>query len=143
LKPLERRLKTLDEHIEQGGNYKKYKGIYERYNSIQPSMADKIFKRDPKEDFYNTHRAEITLFESADKYLKEHLNGKVETPPLKKWKAEREEKTAEKEKLYREYYTIKNEAKEVEQIKKSVYEIMREETQREQHTRRHEMELQA
>jgi hypothetical protein len=141
IKPIERRIKDLDEHIRQGENYKKYKGIYERYNSIEPSLTDKIFKRDPKADFYREHDTQIILFESADKYLKEHLNGKVKTPPLKKWKAEREEKTADKERLYKGYYALKEEVKEVEQIKKSVYEILRREEPQKQHRKSHNMEL--
>ena len=141
IKPIERRIKDLDEHIKQGENYKKYKGIYERYNSIEPSLTDKIFKRDPKADFYREHDTQIILFESADKYLKEHLNGKVKTPPLKKWKAEREEKTAEKDRLYKGYYALKEEVKEVEQIKKSVYEILRMEEREQQQSRTHKYDM--
>jgi hypothetical protein len=141
LKPIERRLKTLDEHIIQGENYRKYKSIYEKYNSIQPNFTDKIFKRDPKAEFYNQNSAEIILFEAADRYLKAHLNSKVKTPPLKKWKAKREEKTAEKDKLYQNYYTLKNEVKEVEQIKRSVYDILQRENQQQQRNRTHGMEL--
>ena len=141
LKPVERRLKTLDEHIEQGGNYKKYKSVYEKYNSIQPSITDKLFKRDPKTDFYEENRAGIILFETADRYLKEHLNGKTKTPPLKKWKAEREELTAKKELYYREYYSLKNEVKEVEQIKRSITDIVQQQEQENRRTRKHDIEL--
>jgi hypothetical protein len=142
LKPIERRIKTLDEHIKQSENYKKHRAVYEKYNAIQPTFADKLLKRDPKEDFHLIHSVEITLFEAADRYLKEHLNGKVMTPPLKKWKAEREEKTAEKDRLYRQYNTLKNEVKEVEQIKKNVYDILQQENREQQQQKRsHDMEL--
>ena len=42
----------------------KHKDIYKAYTKL---------KKSKQEDFYNEHTAEIILFESARKYLKEHL----------------------------------------------------------------------
>ena len=131
-------MKTLDEHIKQGENFKKYKPIYEQYLSIESGLADKVFKRNPKVAFYETHRAEITLFESADRYLKEHLNGKVSKPPLKKWRAEREELSAKRDTIYRGYYSLKDEVREVERIKRTVDEVLREQPQKQR--KNHELE---
>jgi hypothetical protein len=125
LKPIERRLKTLDEHIKQGENFKKYKTIYEQYQSIESGLADKVFKRNPKSEFYENNRAEITLFESADRYLNEHLNGKVSKPPLKKWRAEYAELSKKRDTIYRGYYSLKDEVREVERIKRTVDEVLR------------------
>jgi hypothetical protein len=137
LKPVERRLKTLDEHIKQGENFKKYKPIYERYQSIESGLADKLFKRNPKAEFYESNRAEITLFESADRYLKEHLNGKVSKPPMKKWRAEREKLSGKRDTIYRSYYSLKDEVREIERIKRMVDEVLREQPQKQ---RKHELE---
>jgi cell shape-determining protein MreC len=71
--------------------------------------------------------SERILFTSAKKYLNEHLNGhKLD---LKKWKAERAEKTAERNQLNQKYDALKEEIKKVEQIRREVYDIMRSEAQ--------------
>lgn len=110
LKPIDRRLKTLDEHIKQADIYFAHKG-----------------KKAKTE-------AEQILFTAASNYLK-GVMGEHKTIPTKAWKAERVKLTAERKQLDRDYYTLKNEITEVEQIRKSVYSIIRQE-QREQQPRR-------
>jgi uncharacterized protein YoxC len=62
--------------------------------------------------------------------LKKHFkNGKL---PLKKWKSEVEELTAEKNGLYQQYYKLKDDVKEIDKVRREVDEIVRAETQREQ-----------
>jgi len=68
------------------------------------------------------------------------MNGKT-TLPTKAWRAERDKLTAERNRLNGEYVSLKDEVKEVEQIRKNVDTIMREETQRTQPKRTHDMEL--
>ena len=109
LKPIDRRLKTLDEHIRQAEIYLKLKG--------KPrNEADEI------------------IYKAAGNYLKGVMNGKT-TLPTKAWKTERMKLTAERKTLDRDYYALKDEIKEAEQIRKSVYSIVRQE-QREQQPRR-------
>ena len=55
--------------------------------------------------------------------------------PVKAWKAEYAKLTAERETLNRRYLSLKGEVKEAEQIRRSVYSILRQE-QREQQPRR-------
>ena len=45
-------------------------------------------------------------------------------PPLTMWREELAVKTAEKDSLYRDYYTLKDEAHKIEKIRASVKEIM-------------------
>ena len=116
LKPIDRRLKTLDEHIKQADIYLAQKG-----------------KKAKTE-------AEQVLFTAASKYLKGVMNGKT-TLPTKAWKAERVKLTAERKQLDRDYYTLKDEVKEAEQIRKSVYSILRQEQREQQPTRTRGMEL--
>ena len=116
LKPIDRRLKTLDEHIKQADIYLAQKG-----------------KKAKTE-------AEQVLFTAASKYLKGVMNGKT-TLPTKAWKAERVKLTAEWKQLDRDYYTLKDEVKEAEQIRKSVYSILRQEQREQQPTRTRGMEL--
>ena len=62
------------------------------------------------------------------------MNGKT-TIPTKAWKTEYAKLTAEKKTLNQRYLALKEEVKEAEQIRKSVYSILRQE-QREQTQRR-------
>jgi chromosome segregation ATPase len=141
LKPVERRLKVLAKHIKQSENFNKYKSVYEQYQSIEPGLADKLFKREPKTDFYEKHRAEITLFEVADRYLKEHLNGKVSKPPMKKWRVAYAELSKKRDTIYRGYYSLKDEVKEVERVRQTVDEVMRGEVVRDRQKKREECGL--
>ena len=123
LKSTESRLKEVTADIEQGRNYKQYKGVFEQYNSIQPSLADKLLKRDPKADFYEMNRAEISLFQAAERHLKKHL--KAGALPMKAWKSEVETLTAEKNRQYGEYCKLKNDVKEIDEVRRGVDEIVR------------------
>jgi len=115
LKPIDRRLKTLDKHIEQAETYLKYKG--------KKTLTE----------------AEQIIFKAAGNYLKGVMNGKTTLPP-KAWKAERVKLTADRKQLDREYYALKEEIKEAEQIRKSVYSIVRQEQREQQPRRAHNME---
>jgi len=116
LKPVERRLKVLDEHIKQADIYRKHKG-----NKARKETGD-------------------ILFAAAKKYITDHLNGHGKIP-YNTWKAERAKRNAERNRLNGEYVSLKDEVKEVEQIRKSVDTIMREENRRTQPKRAHDMEL--
>lgn len=61
LKPIERRLKVLDEHIKQTKIYTQYYNIYRKYIQQKPKN---------KELFIQSHRREIILYEAASRYLK-------------------------------------------------------------------------
>ena len=115
LKPVERRLKVLNEHIKQADIYQKYKGRART-------------------------ESERILFAAAKKYITDHLNGHGKVP-YQSWKAEYAKLTAEQKRLNGEYVSLKGEVKEVEQIRRGVYDVMREENRRAQPTRKHDMEL--
>lgn len=68
----------------------KHKDTYKAYTRL---------KKSKQEDFYNEHTAEIILFESARKYLKEHL-GESKTLAISKWKSEVTTLKKEKNSLY-------------------------------------------
>ena len=102
LKPVERRLGTLKKHIEQADIYFKYKG------------------KKPLTE------AEQILFTTAKDYLKGVMNGKT-TIPTKTWKEEYTKLTAERKTLNQRYLALKEEVKEAEKIRKSVYSILRQE----------------
>ncbi len=115
LKPVERRLGTLKKHIEQSDIYLKYKG--------KKKLTE----------------AEQILFTAAKDYLKGVMNGKT-TIPTKTWKTEYAKLTAERKTLNQRYLALKEEVKEAEQIRKSVYNILRQEQREQQPRRKQNME---
>ena len=110
LKPLERRMTVLKKHIEQADIYLVYKGKKE--------LTD----------------MEKDLFTEAHGYLKGVLNGRT-TLPVKAWKEEYAKLTADRKTLNKRYLALKDEVKEAEQIRRSVYSIVRQEQRERQHRR--------
>ena len=156
LKPIDRRLKTLDEHIRQSGNYKGYRGqkaqydkLYAQYTTLSKATgfgAERKAQKalDTANKYYETHRMEITLYEAAERYLKDVLQGRFDPkklPPVTKWKAEIEKLTAERKRLDYDYSILRNEVKEAEQIRRSIYSIVRQEQRERQPRRARDMEI--
>ena len=118
LKKTERRLGVLDEHIKQAEIFKEHKAVYLRYQQEQNQKK--------KAAFYDKHTEGIILYEAAKRYLDAHMNGKSGLP-VRAWRAEREKLTAEKNRLYREYTALREDTRKVEQIKRSVEDLLSEE----------------
>ena len=78
--------------------------------------------------------SEKILFTAAHSYLKDVLNGRTGIP-AKAWKAERDKLTADRKTLNLRYVKLKDEVKEAEKIRRSVYSILRQ-GQREQQPKR-------
>lgn len=155
LKPIERRIKTLDEHLRHSENYKsgyhhkvQYEKLYAKHEAIKKAggfRADSKAQKalDAANAYYRDHDSEIVLFEAAERYLKDVLQKRFDPkklPPIAKWKAERDRLISEKEQLSQQYRTLKDEVKEVEQIRRNVHSILKEANGREQPTRKHEHE---
>ena len=156
LKKVERRMKTLDEQIRHSGNFKGYRAhkaqydkLYGQYETIKKSggfgaerKAQKAL--DAANTYYEANRMELTLYEAAERYLRgvlqERFNDK-KLPPVSKWQAERENLTVEKKRLDVEYSKLWHETATLETIKRSVDDILREETVTPQRTRKHDIEL--
>jgi RNA polymerase-interacting CarD/CdnL/TRCF family regulator len=139
-KPIERRLKTLDEHMRQGENFKNYRGhktryekLYAEYESLKNTSGIGAGRKaqkalDTANEYYEAHRSELAMYENAERYLKGVLQARFDIkklPPLTKWKAERERLTTEKGILRGEYSRLKDEIKEVEVIRKTAEQIAR------------------
>ena len=131
LKPVERRLKVLNEHIRQVDIYLQHKAVYAQYQQQKPKS---------QVAFAEKHRAEITLYESASRYLKEVMNGKT-TLPVKAWRAEHVKLTAEKKILNQDYALMKDEVRKVESVRRAAYGIMRAEAMGTPHRRSHDINL--
>ena len=128
---VDRRLKTLDEHISNAEKYMQYRDVYRQYKQQKPKK---------QEGFYEDHRMELTHYEAAARYLNGVMNGRT-TLPTKAWKAEHDKLKAERHQLSHRYDKLKGEVKEVEQIRRNVYSILREETRGEQPKKTHDINL--
>ncbi len=156
LKPIDRRLKTLDEHLRHSSNYKSYRGYKAQYEKLYAQYRE-IIKTggfgaerkaqkalDAANSYYHAHDTEIVLFEAAERYLKDVMQERFDPkklPPIRKWEAERDKLKAERQQLSRRYSMLKDEVKEVEQIRRNVYSILKEERGKEQPKRNHNLEL--
>lgn len=156
LNAIEKRLKALDEHIRHSENFKnrrsvkrQYDELYSQYESarkVKGLGAERKAQKalDTANKYYKDNRTEIVLYESAERYLRDVLQERFnpnKLPPITKWTEERTAKTAEKKMLYQEYYSLKDEVKEVEIIRRNVEEIMRDESRETQRTRTQGLEL--
>lgn len=100
LKIIEDRLRATNEQIHYTGQYLAHKSVYREFCNAKN-----------KGHFRKEHAAEITLYETARRFLKEHsADGKL--PSIKLLKSEKEQLLLEKEqaqKMYRYYQDYKKE----------------------------------
>ena len=115
---------------------------YERQGvEIIPSIkfAERKVKKalDAVNDFKEVNHTELTLYNAAEKYLREHMGKHFDPnklPPIKEWEKELAEKTAVKDALYIDYYKLKDDTARIEKIQWSVKEILHsDETERTPH----------
>jgi len=85
----------------------KIKDSYKAYTKL---------KKSKQKDFYNEHTAELILFESAKKYLKEHL-GESRTLNVSKWKSEVIALKKEKDSLYSQIIDLRKEVEQAESVR--------------------------
>jgi ATP-dependent exoDNAse (exonuclease V) alpha subunit len=139
-KKIERRVKTLDEHLRHSENFKKHRGINAQYEKLRDeskaveksgglfakSKADKA--RVAAQDFYESHRAELGQFEAAEKYLKGVLQSRYDPKQIaaqaKKWAAERETCKQELGGINTECAVYKREVESSEAIKRFTVKLM-------------------
>ena len=155
LRATERRAKTLDEHLKHSGNYKAYRGhkakyekLYAEYTAIK--KAGGLFSErkaqkalDAANDYYESNRMEITLFESAERYLKEVMQKNFDPkklPPITKWRAEREAITADLKRLNVEYVNLRNEVSAIKKIKRNIDDILNDGARTQQRKRTHDLD---
>ena len=78
IKQTEKLLHERRELISQAEKYLEHRPTYKAYMQTKPKK---------QEDFFESNRAALILYQSAERYLKEHL-GKDKVLKLKAWKAE-------------------------------------------------------
>jgi len=115
LNRIDGRLHMLDEHIRHTEYYREHKEIYRQHQQIRRPKKQATFREQ--------HYTEIALFESAHRYLEQHLSG--QTPPIQSWKEEREKLLTERAALNQQYIALKKEVGEAEVVKRNVEWLMR------------------
>jgi hypothetical protein len=139
LNKVERRIKTLQEHLYQSGYYKEHRSLKRQYDRLRTKYEEAkketgfFAERNARKaleavnDFNEANRTGLTLFDAAEKYLREHMGKHFDPkklPPISAWEKELAEKTAVKESLYRDYYKLKDDTYKIEKIRASVKMIL-------------------
>jgi hypothetical protein len=112
LKATESRLADVNKQIRLTGQYLGNKAIYADYRKTGKSKK-----------FYEEHRAELALYESARDTLRE-LSGGQKLPSLKALKAERDDLVLTKNGQYESYQTARMEEKELQTICSNVHQML-------------------
>ena len=113
IKDTEKRIDDKVQLIDQAEKYLKHKDTYKAYTKLKENKQD---------TFYNEHTAEIILFESAKKYLKEHL-GESKNLNISKWKSEIGTLRKEKDRLYNQILEIREEVEQAEKVKTCIEQL--------------------
>lgn len=111
--------KSIDDKtkiIDQAEKYLKHKDTYKAYTKL---------KKSKQEDFYNEHTAEIILFESAKRFLKEHLGGS-KTLNISNWKSEVTALKKEKDSLYSQIIDLRKEVEQAESVRSCIEKLQQE-----------------
>ena len=82
MKTAEERMKKLQKLIEYGKNYTEYKPIHDELKKLQNGWTN---KRDKYEE---AHRAELTLWNAASRYLHANLPKGTKSLPISEWEKE-------------------------------------------------------
>lgn len=94
----------------------KHKDTYKAYAKLKKSKQD---------IFYNEHTAELILFESAKKYLKEHLE-ESKSLNISKWKSEVTDLKKEKDSLYSQIIDLRKEVEQAESVRSCIEKLQQE-----------------
>ncbi len=116
IKDTEKQIDDRVQLIDQAEKYLKYKDTYKAYTKL---------KKNKQDTFYNEHTAELILFESARKYLKEHL-GESKTLNISKWKSEIGTLRKEKDTLYSQMIDIRKKVEQAESVRSCIDKLLQE-----------------
>ena len=132
MKTAEQRMKELQKLMEYGRNYQTYKPIQDEYRQIR--------WKGKQEKFAEAHRAELTLWDAANRYLHANLPKGTKTLPIAEWEQEYADLKEQRDGEYGKLKEARAEVGELQKIRKCV-EIARRADQPEQiHTKRQDLD---
>lgn len=109
IRDTERQISTLTERLDMWEKFEKHKGIHHQLVSLKPNRQDEFSER---------HRAELTLYESANRYLKELQKSGEKTIP-KKWRSEIAALSSQKDNMYEQMKSMRKDIQSMEQLRKA------------------------
>ena len=135
MKTAEQRMKELQKLIENGENYLQYKPIHAELKKLKNGWTN---KRDKYEE---AHRAELTLWNAASRYLHANLTD-TKTLPISKWKHEYADLKEQRDTDYTKLKATRAEVAELQKIRRCVDIALRADQpeQTQNHTKRQEQE---
>lgn len=110
MKTAEERMKKLQKLIEYGKNYTEYKPVHDELKKLQNGWTN---KRDKYEE---AHRAELTLWNAASRYLHANLPKGTKTLPIAEWEQEYADLKTQRDS---DYAKLKDTRADVSELQKS------------------------
>lgn len=136
MKTAEQRMKELQKLIEYGKNYTEYKPIHDELKKLQNGWTN---KRDKYEE---AHRAELTLWNAASRYLHANLPKGTKTLPIAEWEQEYADLKTQRDSDYTKLKDTRTNVSELQKIRKCVDIALRADQpeQTQSRTKRHDID---
>ena len=136
MKTAEQRMKELQKLIEYGKNYTKYKPVHDQLKNLKNGWTS---KRDKYEE---AHRAELALWDAANRYLHAKLPKETKTLPIAAWEQEYSDIKTQRDTDYTKLKAARVEVAELQKIRKCVDIALKAEQpeQTQNRTKRHDID---
>ena len=136
MKTAEKRMKELQKLIEYGKNYTEYKPIHDELKKLKNGWTS---KRDKYEE---AHRAELTLWNAASRYLHANLPKGTKTLPIAEWEQEYADLKTQRDSDYTKLEETRAEVAELQKIRRCVDIALRADQpeQTQNRTKRHDID---
>ena len=136
MKTAEQRMKVLQKLIEYGKNYTKYKPVHDQLKNLKNGWTS---KRDKYEE---AHRAELALWDAANRYLHAKLPKETKTLPIAAWEQEYSDIKTQRDTDYTKLKAARAEVAELQKIRKCVDIALKAEQpeQTQNRTKRHDID---
>ena len=130
MKPREARIKQLQKLIEQAQNFQKTQPIHDEYKQIR--------WKGKQEKFAEAHRADLAVWDAANRYLRANLPDMKLTP--KAWQTELAELTAENEAEYAKLKAQREEVAELQKVRRYVDVALKADAPQKTKTKHHDID---
>ena len=134
MKTAEQRMKELQKLMEYGRNYQTYKPIQDEYRQIR--------WKGKQEKFAEARRAELTLWDAANRYLHANLPKGTKTLPIAEWEQEYADLKTQRDSDYTKLKDTRTNVSELQKIRKCVDIALRADQpeQTQSRTKRHDID---
>ena len=131
MKTAEKRMKELQKLIEYGKNYTEYKPIHDELKNGWTSKRDK---------YEEAHRAELTLWNAASRYLHANLPKGTKSLPIAEWEKEYATLSGQRTAEYTKLKETRAEVAELHNIRKCVDIALKADQPEQTRTKQHDLE---